>query len=208
MQSRGCIMLLTVKIKRRKRHEKFKNAFGCLCCDGFFGRQCLAGETPNADKIGLGYQGVFGGDILQGVSARYWVGDEVAIEGNFFYGNVSLDVADTDVFDGSLYLGTGKIMFAPVVNSNSRFYVGLEGGIGGVDLDVGGDDVPVDVDVYVVTPLIGAEHYFSEFPELGFNWEVGYKFHAISVGEADVDDDELEIGINGISVGLGAHYYF
>jgi len=170
----------------------------------------FAGDTPNADKFGLGYQGIFGGSILQGVSARYWVGDQVALEGNFFYGDVTVgaDQIDDDLFDGGLYLVSGKLMYAPVVNSNSRFYVGVEGGIGSIDADVMEEDIPVDIDVYLLTPLFGAEHYFSEFPELGFNWEVGYKMHMISAGPADIDDADLNIDINGVTVGLGAHYYF
>lgn len=168
----------------------------------------FAEEAPNAGKVGLGYQGVFGGDILQGVSARGWVANDVAVEGNFFYGDVELENIGIlgDDFNGSLYLGAAKIMYAPVVNSNSRFYVGLEGGFGAVDLEKNDKDVDTDGDVYVITPLIGAEHYFSEFPEVGFNWEVGYKMHSVSVG--DDDDDDVDISLDGTFVTLGAHYYF
>lgn len=188
--------------------KKFKALLvGCLVAAFSAGSAMAAeGTAPNCGKVGLGYQGVLAGDVLQGFSARYWAADDIAVEGNFFYGNatVGIESSDEDLFDGSLYLFTGKVMYAPVVNSNSRFYVGLEGGIGAVDVE----DADADVDVYVLNPLIGAEHYFSEFPELGFNWEVGYKMHMISAGPEDFDDDDLEIDLSGISVALGAHYYF
>ncbi|MEC9485927.1 MAG: hypothetical protein UMU76_00295 [Prosthecochloris sp.] len=184
---------------------------GCLAVVMSAGSLMAADNVaPNAGKVGAGYQGVFAGDILQGVSARYWATNEIGVEGNFFYGDatVGMESTDTDLFDGSFYLGTAKVMYAPVVNQNSRFYIGLEGGIGAVDAEFDEEEWPYDVDVYVLNPLIGAEHYFSEFPELGFNWEVGYKMHMIDAGVKDVDDKDLEIDLNGISVALGAHYYF
>ncbi len=206
----SCIILLNGNtiINGEVKMKQFKTLLVAFVALAFSAGNVFASETPNADKIGLGYQGIFGGDVLQGLSARYWVGDEIAIEGNFFYGDASLEVDDVDEFDGSLYLFTGKFMYAPVVKSNSRFYVGLEGGFGGVDLESDGDDIVDDVDVYVINPLIGAEHYFSEFSELGFNWEVGYKFHMINADFDGGDDDDLELDLNGISVALGAHYYF
>lgn len=171
----------------------------------------FAAEAPNAGSVGLGYQGVFGGDILQGVSARGWVSNDIALEGNFFYGNVDVtaDGVPFDIFDGSLYLFTGKIAYAPVVNSNSRFYFGAEVGMGTVDVsEVIGSDPNEDTDVFVYGPLIGAEHYFSEFPEVGFNWEVQYQFHEIDSGPDDADDEDIHIDLNGIFVKVGAHYYF
>lgn len=162
-----------------------------------------AATGPNCGKVGLGYQGILGGDILQGVSARYWMDDNWGAELNVFYGTVGAEYNDADVFDADLLLGTAKIMYAPVVKASSRFYIGIEGGLG----SVGSDEIPDDVDVtiWTLSPLMGAEYSFSDVPELGLNFEVGYKFHNLSI---DDDFDEFNVNLDGTFVSVGAHYYF
>ncbi len=182
--------------------KKFTKAIAAAAVAVIVGAgSAFAAEAPNCGTVGLGYQGIFGGDVLQGVSVRGWLAQEFAVEGNFYYGSVDVDVNGVDIADPDLILGTLKAMYAPVVNSNSRFYVGIEGGLGSVDLGFAGAP---DVDLYVINPLIGAEHYFSEFPELGFNWEVGYKIHGIDVDAPGLD---VDVSIDGVFVALGAHYY-
>lgn len=139
--------------------------------------------------IGVGYQGVFLGDVLQGLSGRAWF-DEVGVEANL--SQMKASVGDTDA---DLFLFGAKALYAPVVKENSKFYVGLEGQFGSVDFD--GDDA----DITQFGPLFGAEYRFTELPEMGFCWEVGYRFL-----EADLDGYDLEL--DGISVALGLHYYF
>ncbi len=169
-----------------------------------------AAEAPNAGKFGLGYQGVFGGSILQGLSGRYWVNNNVGTELNLYYGKASIEGINffANSLDGDLLLATAKVLYAPVVNPHSKFYVGIEGGIGSVNLSADDESTPGDIGVYVVNPLIGSEFNFSEFPEIGFNFEVGYKFHHISYkNDPDVPDD-ISINLDGTFVSLGAHYYF
>ncbi|MBS3756184.1 MAG: hypothetical protein KGY56_10855 [Desulfobacterales bacterium] len=60
-----------------------------------------------------------------------------------------------------------------------------------------------DLDLLKYGLLIGTEYSFQGLPELGFNWEVGYKFNTL-----DTDEYDLELDLNGISVSLGVHYYF
>jgi hypothetical protein len=160
-----------------------------------------AGTASAQDgKIGLGYQGIFAGDILNGVSARYWIDKNWGAELNVFYGTIGADINGTDIGNVDLLLGTAKVLYAPVVKANSKFYVGIEGGLG----SVGGDIDPVDVSIWTLAPLMGVEYSFSDIPELGLNFEVGYKLHNVNV---DTPGPEVDVHINGTFVSLGAHYY-
>lgn len=164
-------------------------------------------EAPNCGKFGLGYQGVVAGSFLQGVSGRYWFDNNVAGEVSLFYGRAKVEAGGDELGKGDLLLGTAKILYAPVVKSNSRFYVGVEGGLGSIDGNIdldGGMPLP-DTSVWTAEPLFGAEFNFSEFPELGVNFEVGYKWHHVN---SDTDDGDLDINLDGTTVAFGAHYYF
>jgi hypothetical protein len=164
-------------------------------------------EGCNTKKFSLGYEGVFAGDVLQGLSSRYWFNNNVAGEVNLFYGNVGLKVEDTPI-DGNmdLFYASAKLLYAPIVKTNSRFYVGLEGGIGSIGVENNDKDVlPGEISVYTISPLIGAEFRFTEIPDICFNWEVGYKFQNVNY---DGDDTEVDVNIDGTFVSLGAHYYF
>jgi hypothetical protein len=168
-------------------------------------------DGPNPKKFSLGYEGVFAGDVLQGLSTRYWFNQNVGGELNFYYGkvgvtsNVTAPVVGKVDGDASLLYGSAKILFAPVVKQNSRFYLGLEGGIGSVDANWGGYNLPGDITVYSVSPLIGSEFRFTEISDLCFNWEVGYRFQRAKWTN---DPTEVKVNVDGTFVSLGAHYYF
>lgn len=192
----------------KSKHENDKSS----CCSSSLAvmlgaGSAVAGENPTTGKFGLGYQGIVGGEPvkLQGVSGRYWFNENVGGELNVFYGRAEFEVNGEQAFDGDLLIGTAKLMYSPIVKENSRFYVGLEGGIGGVNAkDSFGDDIG-DMSVYVLSPLFGGEFNFSEFPELGLNFEVGYKFHSVNV---DTNSNvEIDANLDGTFVSLGAHYY-
>lgn len=154
-------------------------------------------------KIGLGYQGMISGDeYFNGVSARGWITQEVGLEGNFFYGGIDADYDCGDYYgdfvssgDLDLYAFEAKLMFAPVVKANSRFYLGVNVGYGYLDYDID------DEDIWMCGAFIGSEWNFQEIPELGFNFDVGYKY-------ATYDDDCLDVDIDGIAATFGIHYYF
>ncbi|NTW56647.1 MAG: hypothetical protein HGB20_06345 [Chlorobiaceae bacterium] len=163
-----------------------------------------AGTASAQDgKIGLGYQGIIAGDFLNGVSARYWFDKNWGAELNVFYGTAGLDFDNTHAGDADLLLGTAKVLYAPVVKATSKFYVGIEGGLG----SVGGDNPltdNVDISLWTISPLFGVEYSFSDIPELGLNFEVGYKFHHVN---ADTPGPEIDVNVDGTFVSLGAHYY-
>jgi len=161
----------------------------------------FAAEGPNTGKVGVGPQYVDFGWWVPGFSARVWATNEFGVEGNIFYGT-SEDEWFGEVDEEETVLGSLKLMYAPIVKENSRFYVGLEGGLGNESYTRNGVQED-DVDYYLVKPLIGTEFNFSEFEEVGFNFEVGYAFTGYEDDfEADKEDESY------VSVGLGAHYYF
>jgi len=167
-------------------------------------------EAPNVRKLSLGYEGILAGNVLQGVSTRYWFNNNVGGELNGYFGRLGIN-ADNSSYDDShvsLLMGSAKLLYAPVVKAHSRFYVGIEGGVGNVGVEVNDKDAlpGVDVNVYTVSPLIGSEFYFAEMPELGLNWEVGYRFQSINVNSDSAGDVDLKL--DGTFVTLGAHYYF
>lgn len=166
----------------------------------------VAAEGPNVGKVGVGPQLMeVGGMWAPGLSVRYWATNEFGVEGNVFYGTDSEEYTypGGSEYNEDTLLGSLKLMYAPIVNENSRFYVGLEGGLGTYSYEV--DDVENDSeDYYLIKPLIGTEFNFSEFKEVGFNVEVGYSF----AGVDDEEYDDWKEDVSGISIGLGAHYYF
>jgi hypothetical protein len=143
-------------------------------------------------SIGVGYEAMFLGDFLQGASVRAWFDNKWGVEGNLMQASV-----DTGYSDSDAWLLAGKVMYCPIVRENSQFYVGFEGGFGQVDDNIimySGDN-----DVVTYGPLFGAEYRFQGLPELGFNWEVGYRFTTF-------DNEYYDIDLNGVFICLGVHY--
>ncbi len=179
-------------------------AIALMLCAG-----TASAEGRNVGKLSIGYQRVDAGESgwEDGISSRYWVNDNVGIEGNIFYNAWSYKYNDNaEVYDNSTLTGTVKVMYAPVVKENSRFYVGLEGGLGNYDYK---DKLSPENDYtntfWGVKPLIGVEYNFPGISELGLNFEVGYLF---SSAKDDPTDDHDIYDNSGVRVGLGAHYYF
>ena len=158
----------------------------------------LAGGTDNTGQISLGYSGMFTGSFLQGISLRSWASKKAGFEGNMFYAHLGVDNGEEEN-DASLYAFTVKGLYAPVVRENSRFYFGLEGGYGRGEVD----DEDDGLNLLLISPLIGAEYHLSGLPEIGFNWEVGYKWT-----RASVDGTDGSLDISAVGTTIGAHYYF
>jgi len=184
----------------------------CLCAAPSF--------AADNYKIGVGYQGMFSGNMINGLSARGWFGPNTAIgvEGNLFYGNLdaSLEVpgiANVDA-DATLWMFEIKAMYAFIVKTNSRFYAGGKFAYGQFDADgeiVGGGSADVDGKVYIPGIFVGAEWNFPSVPELGFNFEVGYNYVKsdldAGISGSSVRPD-VDLKLQGINVGLGMKYYF
>lgn len=165
----------------------------CLCAAPSF-------AADNA-KIGVGYQGMFAGNLLNGLSVRGWVGPNTAIgvEGNFFYG--ALEVDEPVDLDADLLMLEIKAMYAFIIKTNSRFYAGGKFAYGQYSID------PVNFEgkIYIPGIFVGAEWNFPSLPEVGFNFEVGYNY---AIDNNEIDGDEVDLNLHGVNVGLGIKYYF
>ena len=173
-----------------------------------------ATEGRNTEKWSVGYQYMglnTGGTTLfsdgaSGLSSRYWINNEFGVEGNLYLLSLSDNYDNSADFEKTHVLaGTVKGMYAPVVKENSRFFLGLEAGLGRVNYEVTGDPDYTDT-LWLVRPLVGAEYNFSGIPELGFNFEVGYIFTSYNADDSLVNHGSLDM--SGISIGAGVHYYF
>jgi hypothetical protein len=163
--------------------------------------------------FGLGYQGLLAGSFVQGVSARMWTGD-LMVEANIGYGTIGVETSGSswsDSSDATLMMTELKAAYALVVNPHSRFYVGMSASYTDLTLESKYNDSwdswssEESINGYMIRPLFGVEYYFTEMPELGFNFEVGYN---LTSWEVDDDDTDVDVKLDGVAVSLGAHYYF
>ena len=184
----------------------------CLCAAPSF--------AADNYKIGVGYQGVFSGNMMNGLSVRGWVGPKTAIgiEGNVFYGSLKGDASVNVIpveaeFDANLWMLELKAMYAFLVRQNSRFYAGAKFAYGqyGGSAGLMGFNVDVNGKVYIPGILVGAEWNFPSLPELGFNFEVGYNY-VINKNTGSLSFLPYELDVNlkmhGINVAGGIKYYF
>ncbi len=163
----------------------------------------FAADNFNANKLGVGYQGIFFGDMLSGLSARYWMGPNIGVEGTLFYGHAKFKANDSDDVKAQIVMLDLKGMYALLVRPNSKFYVG--GQISGAYFDAGSDSFASG---WLLAPgvLAGAEWCIPQLPELGFNFELGYKY-VINRNETP-DGDKYDVDLHGMNLSLGVHYYF
>ena len=153
-------------------------------------------ETP-VGSFSVGYQSMIVGEFLQGLSMRTWLTEASGIEINLFHAYADVDI-EGDSEDATLLALEGKYMQSLKTGENSKFYAGASAGFGQVSVSVYDDS---DLDVYWIRPLVGTEWFFSEIPEIGFNFDVGYSLAFGSVEDTD-------ISLFGIGANFGAHYYF
>lgn len=64
----------------------------------------FAADNFNANKLGVGYQGIFFGDMMSGVSGRYWIGPNIGVEGTLFYGNAKFKAEGSDEVKAQLLM--------------------------------------------------------------------------------------------------------
>ncbi len=163
----------------------------------------FAAENCNANKLGVGYQGIFFGDMMSGVSGRYWIGPNIGVEGTLFYGNAKFKAEGSDEVKAQLLMLDLKGMYAFLVRQNSKFYAGGQVAFG--YYDSGSNRFTAG---YFFAPglLVGAEWCIPSLPELGFNFELGYKY-VIDRNEAP-NGSKYDVDLHGMNLSIGAHYYF
>lgn len=169
----------------------------------FMGSAMAADQPQKRDwEIGAGYQGMWMGSFLNGISARSWIKGQYGIEGNFFYGGIDAEIASMNQ-DADLYVGEIKLMYAPIVRDYSKFYGGIVASYGSFDLK--GDMYDYRDDIYGLGLVFGSEFRFQEIPELGFNFDVGYRHYFF---DDKIYGDDIDLDIKGINATFGIHYYF
>lgn len=147
--------------------------------------------ADSAGKFGVGVNHAIGEDTSS-VSGRYWITNDTAVQGTGYYHKD--DQGDTSV---RTYEAAVKGIFAPVVHENSKFLVSLEGGYGQTKVEQNGDEAKANN--WFVMPALGAEFMMSGLPELGLNFEVGYRYQ---------DSNDLDTKSQGVVGTVGAIYYF
>ncbi len=169
----------------------------------------LAEDNYLSGKVGVGYQGMIAGDLINGISVRGWATPNFGLEGSFVYGGVGVDVPDGELLDADMMLFEAKAMYAPIVKANSRFYLGAKAGYGQLDLEIfDGNEKVLDGDFWEFGAFVGAEWSFPTIPEVGFNFDIGYNYIKYEDNLFDEPEAEFEIGIDGIAATFGIHYYF
>ncbi len=166
-----------------------------------------AGETRGTEnddsrfpfKLGLGYQAMVVDEFINGASIRGWFQHRIGVQFSVHHHKRRFKLDYVPDFKTDAYFFAGKLLYAPVLNQNSKFYVGIEGGYGYEDVRFSDN-----INYWALSPLFGAEYHFSGLPEIGFNFEVGYRFLNLTQG----GHYEYKIDINDIWAGFGATYYF
>lgn len=156
--------------------------------------------TDTAGKFGLGMSKVIDEDTVA-LAGRYWASESAGLQGTVYYSSedyqtaVNNIISDVEVTQWAVGL---KGLFAPIVRENSKFLMSLEVGYNEAEVDVkrGGKS---ETDGWFVFPAIGAEFMLNGLPELGLNFEVGYRYE---------DSDDLNVQTDGVKGSVGVVYYF
>jgi Outer membrane protein beta-barrel domain len=173
----------------------------CLCAAPVF-----AADNFNANKVGVGYQGILWGNMMNGLSVRGWIGPSIGLEGNVYYGHASASTDSGDIGDASLWMVNAKFMYAFLVRANSKFYAGGQILYGQAKVNPNGDD-SMTSKFWSPGVFAGAEWCFPQLPELGMNFELGYNYLSDS-NSVDNSSGSFDIKLHGMNLGAGIHYYF
>ena len=165
-------------------------------------------------KFGLGYQGVVvsdghdqgNPDIMNAIALRWApqkIGGSVTL-GQYSYSSED-NATPADEWTTSAWTLQGKLLWTLIDRANSDFYVGGLLGFGYYEYDPGGGGGTQEWSSVILGGLAGVEWRFTELPEIGFNFEVGYNVETSTYEEPG---DEIDTIFAGTSVTMGATYYF
>jgi hypothetical protein len=169
------------------------------------------GISANAeDKIGIGYQGLWGGGegIYNGASVRGWM-DELGFDIGVGEWANHCSHRDGYLHKDEDWMIRAQAMYAPegMAGKNAKCYFGAGLGYGRETYSNSDGDSERST-ALGVQPLFGFEYSFGEIPELGFNAQVGYTvvfYKYDDVHDDYYDETERE---RFVDVGMGVHYYF
>jgi len=164
------------------------------------------GKNFIANKVGVGYQGMFAGSFLNGISVRGWIGDRIGLEASGFYGKADLEVTGGPDISADFGMLEAKAMYAFIVRSNSKFYAGAKIGYGQLTADSYGTDILDGESVWEPGVFIGSEWSFPGLPEVGFNFDIGYT--GVIFDENLPSGEDVDLQLHGVTATFGVHYYF
>lgn len=161
-------------------------------------------------KFGIGYQSVFLGEgMTMNQIALRWAPQPIGgalVIGQM--GSYSEDDPKTYELTRSELTLQGKFFYSLIERQNSDFYIGGLLGLGYYEYEdkSGGSTYTDEETSFILGFLAGVEWRFSELPELGFNFELGYNLEFMN--EESSGTTPLDSVFSGTSVSLGATYYF
>ena len=168
--------------------------------------------TETAGLFGVGLSKTLGGDDNDdkvALSGRYWLTEQTGVQGSLYYRDDSEAWSEATSYELAL-----KGIFAPIVRENSRFMLSLEAGYANVDLEYDGKYGKQDrnADGWFIYPAIGAEFMLSGLPELGLNFEIGYRYakfdNSISYRDGWLSYSDSDTESQGVAGTVGVIYYF
>lgn len=177
----------------------------CILMILAMGLTIQAAEKVDAG-LGFGYQGIYFGNLINAASLRFAPGP---VGGQILFGtwNGDLDTNGGPEADMRLWTLQGKLLFTLIEKDYTDFYVGAKIGYSWADISVSGTSNEPDISDWTYGLLVGAEWFFAEIPEIGFNFEVAYDFNDLEY-DSPAGGPDADIGLDGVNVNLGLHYYF
>lgn len=140
--------------------------------------------------LGIGFNSQFSPENLDALSGKYWINNELAVQGLFGF-----NFSDASGESDDLEIG-GKVYFK--IKDEENLHVDIIAGVGFIRSD---PDKGNTKDGTWVNAGVGLEYFFSGLPNLGFSTEVGVTF-------TDYDHDTSFGSTADTFVGAGIHYYF
>ena len=177
------------------------------------------GENGAPGRFGIGYQGVDygGGRVMNQIALRMApqpIGCAVVIGEMGETTDSYEDGVKTGETERSMFTIQGKFYYSLIQRPNSDFYIGGLLGLGYNTYEytpVGGGNVSEDETSEVILGVLaGVEWRFTELPELGINFEIGYNvsYEEDEEKNSTFADYKDESAFSGTTVSLGATYYF
>ena len=169
--------------------------------------------TERAGLFGVGLSKTLGAgdtDDRVALSGRYWLSEQTGVQGSVYYRK---DDAEW-WYEATTYELAVKGIFAPIVREHSRLMLSLEAGYANVDLEYDSKYGKQDrsADGWFVYPAIGAEFMLSGLPELGLNFEIGYRYtkfdHTIEYDNNSLSYSDSGTENQGVVGAVGVIYYF
>ncbi len=177
-------------------------------------------ETADEDKVGffgIGYQGMnnsFG--YHNGISIRFApqpIGGAIVISQASSNGEDQM-AGSTAETTTSVFALQGKFMWSLIERKNSDFYIGGLVGLGYYQTETKnaatGNGEEEDAS-FMLGFLAGTEFRFTELPEIGFNFEIGYNFEGRNdenKNAAGTTTGDYDTAFGGTYVSFGVNYYF